>query len=371
EKAGAEAGVTEEPAEITPEEIVSQMQERQEALEDYSCTIHAIDHSHAIDYNGDGETGEIPESRKYVMYKTPDLLKSSGKGFWDERERLAVADGEYYWEHEAGSDNSTRARIREGVANGDVQLRSFIEYIPDENQVTLLDMEELEGRPSYLLELRDPGKDNESRPQVSTKLWVDKENLMPLRYEIYDNDGNLSAEIEILDLKVNRGIPDSEFVFEVPEGGELISTATFRAGESGKIPLEDIREQARFEVLLPEYLPEGYAFMDSRYRSMDETGTETPATGSVFLTFVLKEESKLIVLSETGYEGELRETSLTERAEKIMVNGREGWYLEEPGDPEGELKRLKWKIGDVELSLLASVEKAELLKIAESISAKE
>ena len=74
-----------------------------------------------------------------------------------------------------------------------------------------------------------------------------------------------------------------------------------------------------------------------------------------------------MVLTETVYEGELRISSLMEGAEEITVNGRDRWYLEDPGDPEGELKRLEWKIGDIELNILAYTEKDELLKTAESI----
>ena len=66
------------------------------------------------------------------------------------------------------------------------------------------------------------------------------------------------------------------------------------------------------------------------------------------------------------YEGELRE-SFPEEAEEITINGKEGKYFEEPGDPERKTKRLSWKRGDIELNILAYIEKGELLKIAESI----
>ncbi len=44
---------------------------------------------------------------------------------------------------------------------------------------------------------------------------------MPLKYEMYDSSGNLTAKVEIWDLKVNSGIPDSEFVFNIPDGAEI------------------------------------------------------------------------------------------------------------------------------------------------------
>ncbi|WP_269848342.1 DUF4367 domain-containing protein [Methanosarcina horonobensis] len=49
-------------------------------------------------------------------------------------------------------------------------------------------------------------------------------------------------------------------------------------------------------------------------------------------------------------------------AEDITINGKDGKYL-----AFENMKILRWKIGDVELSLTASLEKDELLKVAESI----
>ena len=46
-------------------------------------------------------------------------------------------------------------------------------------------------------------------------------NLDTLNYEIYQ--GTQRTEIEIQDLKINTGIPDSEFVFNVPEGAEVVT----------------------------------------------------------------------------------------------------------------------------------------------------
>ena len=46
-----------------------------------------------------------------------------------------------------------------------------------------------------------------------------------------------------------------------------------------------------------------------------------------------------------------------------MINGKVGKYLNEFGN----VKMLVWKLGEVEITLYGSLEKAELLKIAESI----
>jgi hypothetical protein len=50
------------------------------------------------------------------------------------------------------------------------------------------------------------------------KFWIDEETGTLLRYETYDSSENLTVKYEIRDLKINTGISDSEFEFEVPEG---------------------------------------------------------------------------------------------------------------------------------------------------------
>ena len=64
---------------------------------------------------------------------------------------------------------------------------------------------------------------------------------------------------EIFDLKINTGIPDSEFEFEVPEGAEVITvesapaTPTGDFEKPGKVPIEEIKEHAGFEPRITSY----------------------------------------------------------------------------------------------------------------------
>ena len=56
-----------------------------------------------------------------------------------------------------------------------------------------------------------------------TKIWVDQETWIPLKYDTYDKNGNLTMTIQIQDLKVNTGFPDSEFVFEISSEAKIIN----------------------------------------------------------------------------------------------------------------------------------------------------
>ncbi|WP_341537194.1 outer membrane lipoprotein-sorting protein [Methanosarcina barkeri] len=92
--------------------------------------------------------------------------------------------------------------------------------ILNDTNVSLLGVEKLDNRETYLLNT-NPKETGKSAAQYYTKVWVDKETWMPLKYEMYDSSGNLTAKVEIWDLKVNSGIPDSEFVFNIPDGAEI------------------------------------------------------------------------------------------------------------------------------------------------------
>lgn len=84
---------------------------------------------------------------------------------------------------------------------------------------------------------------------------------MPLRYETYNSDGNLTMKLEIQDLKVNAGISDSEFKFEISKGAKIVDLGEIKPPE--ELSLEEARTKASFKILTPEYLPEGYEFNNS------------------------------------------------------------------------------------------------------------
>jgi len=153
--------------------------------------------------------------------------------------------------------------------------------------------------------------------------------------------------------------PDLDEASEVPE----------------KLSLEEARQQASFEIITPEYLPEGYVF---NYSMVYNNGNITPEAqdSKIFIlnyqkgneSFQIKEtvyESKWEFgeAEITAYPGKLEENTFMDGAEKISINGRDAKYLEEPED----LNMLQLELGGVEITLIGSLEKAEMLKIAESL----
>ena len=184
---------------------------------------------------------------------------------------------------------------------------------------------------------------------------------MFLGYEMYDNNGKPVSKVEIRDLKVNIGIPDSKFEFKIPEGATIKTREPGSVELSEELSLEEAKERVGFEILTPEYLPEGYEFSHAAAYNTSETAPEGQAAETVVLKYMKKEES--ISITEAVYEGQAPESAIMDTAEDVSINGAEGKYLS-----LGNIKVLKWKLGSVELGMTAFLEKAELLRIAESVS---
>ncbi len=160
---------------------------------------------------------------------------------------------------------------------------------------------------------------------------------------------------------------------------EGLSPETLNPKEDSKLPeklsLEEARKEAGFEIITPEYLPEGYAFNYSIVYDNNDVTPEGQDARIVILNYQKGNES--LRIKETVYESkwgfgraeitiypsEPEENNLMESAEKISINGRDGKYL----DAQGDLKALQLELEGVEITLRGSLEKTEMLKIAESL----
>lgn len=350
------SGCTEK--DLSAEEIATQMLEKQDSIQDYSYTMHTTY------YVGE----KAIESEFKTIYKKPHMIKNFIQEPGKKEETLVLSDEEFRWTYAPDTNTVMKTKLPktpELAKNDYIQL---IDGCLNDTNVTLLGVESLDNRTTYLLETAPkitPEEPTEDYQMVGrTKIWVDKEKWMPLRYEMYNSDGNLTIKIEIRDLKINSGIPDSEFVFNIPDGAKITTMDLEDFKPPEELSLEEAGEQASFEILTPEYLPEGYTFNHSTVYNNSEFVPDGQTAETVILTYIKEEAS--IILAETLYEGQLPDNAVIDTGEDIQVNGTEGKYLS-----LGEMKTLKWKSGNIDLTLSASLEKNEMLKIAESVSVKE
>ncbi|HIH92677.1 TPA: outer membrane lipoprotein-sorting protein [Methanosarcina acetivorans] len=339
---------------LSAEEIAEQMQEKEANIQDYSYTMQMTSHF----------GNQTQESEIQFLQKKPDKMKTVTLKPEEEAGTIVVSDGEFIWTYDPKTNTVTKMEMPETPTQGETDYVGIISDLLNETDVSLLGMEEIDGRSAYLLETSLKDEEEGFRFTDGMKLWVDKETWMPLRYEIYDSGGDPMMELEIRDLEINTDIPDSEFVLEVPEGATVktIDLGSFELPE--EITLEEAREAAGFEFLVPEYLPEGYAFNYSMVSNESLTVPEEQTLETVILRYE-NDKGNIISLSETVYEKEIPEDSeaaITNYAENVTINGIDGKYL-----AFGDMKILRWEIEDIDLILTTSLEKDEVLRIAESL----
>ncbi|AKB47351.1 hypothetical protein MSKOL_1574 [Methanosarcina sp. Kolksee] len=198
---------------LSAEDIATQMLEKQDSIQDYSYTMHSTYY-----------TGEKAiETEFKTIYKKPHMIKNFMQEPGKEEETLVLSDGEFRWTYIPGTNTVMKTKLPKTSEITKSDYLTLIGITLNDTNVSLLGVEKLDNRETYLLKT-SPKDTGESAAQYYTKVWVDKETWMPLKYEMYDSSGNLTAKVEIWDLKVNSGIPDSEFVFNIPDGAEIKTT---------------------------------------------------------------------------------------------------------------------------------------------------
>ena len=342
------SGCTEEDP--SAKEIVARTLEKQNSSEDYSYTMHM---TYYVEEN-------VVENEFKTIYKKPHMIKNFMEEPGGEEETLVLSDGEFRWTYAPGTNTVMKTKIPETPELTEDDYLSIIGITLNDMNVSLLETEEIEGREAYLLEAT-PKRTGEATSAYSMKVWIDKDTWMLLGYKMYDSDETLISKVEIRDLKVNTGIPDSEFEFKIPEGATVKTMDPGEIKLPKELSLEEADERVGFEILIPEYLPEGYEFGYATAYNTSEAAPEGQAAETVILTYEKEDED--IIITETVCENHAQEAAIMNSAEDITINGKDGKYL-----AFGNMKTLRWELGNTDMSLTASLEKEELLKIAESIS---
>lgn len=365
-----ESGAEEVSSNTQPsaEEIVSSMQMGMDSLEDYSFTMY-------VNSTSRQQNPEVHE----VIWKKPDLMKMTILSPDKDTEVIMASDGDFQWIYSSESRTVFKTEISDDfndlkLFEPDVYAEFLNGIILNGKLPSLLGTENIDGKNAYVLELT-PSEKNESL-QWKSKIWVDRENWMLLRSEIYDNKENIYLEIEIRDMKLNTGIPDSEFEFKVPDGAQVkvLGPEDFK-NETEKMTLEEAKQFIDFEILTPEYLPEGYEFNYSMVSSSKDTpySTFVHSGFSIFagqhyekITLVYTKGNNEIRIIEGVSEKGLHEIQNFEsEGEYIQVNNMNGTISPIFG---GNMKALTWENEELEVTIVSSFDKAELLNIAKSFS---
>ena len=324
---------------MSADQIAARMEAKQESIKDFSATMVMTS-----SFGGETETSQMK-----IMTKTPDKTRSEIIEPVELAGTLTVRNGNTMWMYDPAKNQVTKMTLPEDEAF-EMDYTKIIKDLMDENDISYKGTENLDGRSTYVIEATP--KDESKREFISkTRVWVDRENWMLLGTEMYDADGNPMVKVEYRDITFNTGIPDSEFIFEVPEGAEVVEES-FEDLMPEKMTLEEASANLTFNLRTPSYLPEGYEFDHAMV-----IGGEREV---VSLQYTNGDERLYISewISDDTEQSGLRMGD----PEMVSINGTDGELTSMFG-----MNTLQWSADGISYSLSGAIEKGELVNVAESI----
>ena len=329
--------------ELDVKQIAEKMQQKQDSIEDYSYTMYMT-----MEFGG-----QKMETEADMMYKKPNKLKTVQTQPAEMAGSVTVSDGETMWLYDAQQNTVMIMELSETPEQNDLDYLQFIEMMMNESDFSLAGIEKVDGRTSYVIDMSPKDESDDLGMLGDIKVWVDKETWMPLKMDMKDADGNPMYSMEYRNFQTNTGISDDEFQFEVPEGAKVQTLNMDELLMPQAMTLEEAGEEATFDILVPSYLPDGYEF--------DNAMVIQGFVETVSLTYKNGDEG--LGISEIVFEDEPQTSQIMDSAEVVSINDVEGKLVTIYDD----YKMLQWEIGNIQLTLSGSLDKEELIQIAESM----
>ena len=329
--------------ELDVKQIAEKMQQKQDSIEDYSYTMYMT-----MEFGG-----QKMETEADMMYKKPNKLKTVQTQPAEMAGSVTVSDGETMWLYDAQQNTVMIMELSETPEQNDLDYLQLIEMMMNESDFSLAGIEKVDGRTSYVIDMSPKDESDDLGMFGDMKVWVDKETWMPLKMDMKDADGNPMYSMEYRNFQTNTGISDDEFQFEVPEGAKVQTLNMDELLMPQAMTLEEAGEEATFDILVPSYLPDGYEF--------DNAMVIQGFVETVSLTYKNGDEG--LGISEIVFEDEPQTSQIMDSAEVVSINDVEGKLVTIYDD----YKMLQWEIGNIQLTLSGSLDKEELIQIAESM----
>ena len=194
---------------ISADQIAAEMKAQHDSIDDFSATVVTT-----LSFSGEAETELVK-----VMTKTPDKMRSEIIESAKYAGTVIVRNGSTMWTYDPAKNQVKKKTVPFNEPLDD--YTKYINNLIDECDLSYKGTDNLDGRSTYVIEatLKD-----QFEHEIISKIhvWVDRENWMLLGIDMYDYDGNSVMKMQYRDVTFNTGISDSEFIFEVPEGVEVV-----------------------------------------------------------------------------------------------------------------------------------------------------
>ncbi|PXF55245.1 MAG: hypothetical protein C4B59_17535 [Candidatus Methanogaster sp.] len=205
------AGCTEK---MSAEQIAARMKAQEESIKDFSAMVVMT-----ISVGGNNTTMRVK-----VMNKMPDKDRAEFVEPASIAGRVIVRNGSTMWMYDPAINQATKARLQEDDPY-EIDYTRYIKDIMNETDISYEGIGNVDGQRAYVILVTPHDETDRNNPISRTRAWIDCKDWMPLRIVMYGEKDkrNISVKMEFNNITFNAGIPDSEFIFEVPEGVQVVS----------------------------------------------------------------------------------------------------------------------------------------------------
>ena len=143
-------------------------------------------------------------------------LKKTNKYRVETGDQTIVTDGVTVWSYSAANNQVLIDHFK--MDENTISPEKILTGAPTEYVPTLLGADRIGSTEVLALKLEPR---NEQSLVKSMKLWVDKSTWLIKKAEIVDVNGKETNYL-VTDVKTNIGLQDSRFIYQVPEGAEVV-----------------------------------------------------------------------------------------------------------------------------------------------------
>ena len=185
---------------ITSEELATKVEEKYRSIKDLSMNFTKTLES---------EIFETQKETKGQMY-----LKNPEKFRIETKDEIIVTDGKFLWTYSEQNEQVIKSRLDR--SKNIFKPNQYLSNFRKEYKAELTGEEKINKTKCYKLVLTPKKED----PFITKMIiWIDKKSLLAKKLEYKDsNDNQITLVFD--KIKINKGIKDSKFVFEAPEGVE-------------------------------------------------------------------------------------------------------------------------------------------------------
>lgn len=141
------------------------------------------------------------------FYKSPDKYKIEVIAPKELQGQVTIYNGKSSYIYHPGINQYLVTENFSGSVDYNAFIGSFMNYIRDNDKVKVSSEKQGE-KELIVLEFEVPQPNSYMRFE---KLWIDAREVMPLKVEIYRNDGKTSVEVDYYNFVYNPPLEDGEF----------------------------------------------------------------------------------------------------------------------------------------------------------------